>query len=108
MSRKLKRIEVTRYGGLTGMIRSASIDLSTLTADDADALEQLFAAAHPSLTAAQDAPRRAAPSADRFEYHIRIGTQDGRYELQVGEADVAPSLKQLIARVMELGRHRSP
>jgi hypothetical protein len=108
MSRDVKRIEVTRYGGLTGMVRSASVDLSTLSAEDAKALESLVAAALPELRAAQVAQSRTEPGADRFEYDVRIEAQDNLYELRVGEADVPPALKPLIARVMELGRRRPP
>jgi hypothetical protein len=108
MSKNVKRIDVARYGGLTGMVRSASVDLSTVSDADANALEQLVAAALPSLTVAQGAQPRAEPGADRFEYDVRIETQGDRYELRAGEADIPPSLKPLIARVMELGRHRPP
>ncbi|UZJ26292.1 hypothetical protein RHODO2019_07780 [Rhodococcus antarcticus] len=87
-------IEVSRSGGVTGMVRRGVVD--TDGCDDADVWVALAVRARPVPPAAPE----PAPVRDGFTWTIRVGTE----QTVIGDGALTGALRELAERTLREGR----
>jgi hypothetical protein len=96
------RINYERTGGFAGMRLAATIDTTTLPADQASALQELIDAAHFfDLPAQIPAPPQVA---DQFHYHVTVEAAGKKHTVDVDEASASPALQALLQQLTLLAR----
>ncbi len=101
MTRESWHIEFERSGGFAGTISfRADVDSSTLDASQAAELERLADAVDFSRDRGE---QPGVP--DAFQYHLVAEHDHERHELTLGESQLDPPLKELVAWLMERARN---
>jgi len=90
------KIYFERSGGFTGILRSLSVDTSSLPSDQAGQIQNMVEKANFfNLSPAQ--PQSKPGSADYFTYKITVEAEDGRtHSVECTDIAMQPSIKPLI------------
>jgi len=89
------RVTFERSGGFTGIPRSASVDVATLSSDDARKLERLVEDAR--FTTLPERIGSASRGADRFTYRVTVEPKGAApHTVEVAEDAVPASLRPLL------------
>jgi hypothetical protein len=97
------RIDLHRTGGFGGIPVRGSIDLAALPREQAAELTDLIERVDFAALERGPADTRRP---DEFRYDLSISYPDRRDHLVVGDSSAPPSLRALIARVLELAQRR--
>jgi hypothetical protein len=96
------KVQFVRTGGFAGMRLAATIDSSTLPADEAQALKtELETANFFSLPAQLTSP---AGGADRFQYEITVEDGGKKHTIETGETSMPETLQPFVQHVELLAR----
>jgi hypothetical protein len=96
------RIDYERTGGFAGMRLAATIDTTTLPADQAAELQDLIDNAHFfDLPAKIPSPPNVA---DQFYYRVTIEAKSKQHTVEAGEASASPELQALLQQLTLLAR----
>ncbi len=96
------KISYQRMGGFAGMVMSFEIAVDSLSANEAQELEDLVTAAD-FFTLPEIIPSHP-PGADQFQYTLSIETADQQHSVQVGDAAVPENLWPLLNKLGVLSR----
>jgi hypothetical protein len=88
------RVTVDRSGGFAGIKQTKSVSTDAMPPEDAEKLKGLVNAA--GFFELPPAIRSTEPSADSFQYKVTVEADRGTHVVQVGEAEVPPSLRPVL------------
>lgn len=87
------RITFEQSGGFAGLIRTKTIDTSTLSPPDAQQVQRLIDAADffrlPDSIEADVQP-------DRFQYYITVEDGDRHHSVEISETNIPPTIRPLL------------
>jgi len=96
------RILFERSGGFAGRKLHASLDVQSLSAEDARQLQELLERSRFfELPSKLETPRAGA---DRFTYRVTVETEDGARTIEAGEGAVPAPMRPLIDWLTRFGR----
>lgn len=96
------RVRFERSGGFTGRKLQASLDLQSLSPEDARQLQELLECSRffelPSKL------ETSRPGADRFTYRVTVETENGARTIEASEGAVPAGMRPLIDWLTRFGR----
>ena len=95
------RLELTRSGGIAGLLTRRSLDTDRLPAEERTAVEELVARANLEEVARRSPVR--GRGADRFQYDLRVKRGEREERVVVAEDQASPELRAVVQRVLERG-----
>lgn len=99
------RIHFERTGGVAGTALTCEVSSDTVPEADRQRLRRLVADSQ-VLDLPQIGVGAQQAGADRFEYRISINVDGAMHRLVIGEAGVPDTLRELIAWLTAVARHR--
>ena len=88
------RVTVDRSGGFAGIKQTKSVSTEVIPAEDAEKLKGLVDAA--GFFQLPPVIHSTQPGADSFQYKVTVEGEHGTHTVQVGEAEVPPSLRPVL------------
>jgi len=91
------KIHFERTGGFAGMVRSTTVDTSSLPSDEAHKVEDLVEQADIQNTSPTTENSRQRGAADYFTYKVTIESEEGtKHTVECTDVAMRPSIKPLL------------
>jgi hypothetical protein len=96
------RIDFERTGGFAGMRVTVTVNIESLSPEDAQDLREMVDGAE--FFDLPEVITTPAPGADRFHYKLTVEDEEREHTVEMGEAAMPETLQPLIQRLTEVAR----